>query len=97
MGTNTSTFGLVIGEHLDYQYTATMVAKTAGYALGLLIAKVKSYDGVPYDFYTKLYNALVQPIVDYGTSIWGTKEYTCVATVQHRACRFFMGELCSTM
>ncbi len=83
--------GLVIDEHLDYQYTATMVVKAAGRALGLLIVKVKSYGGVPYDCYTKLYNALVQPIIDYGASIWGTKEYTCVAAVQHRAFHFFMG------
>ncbi len=83
--------GLVIDEHLDYQHIATMVAKAAGRALGLLIAKVKSYGGVPYDCFTKLYNALVQPIIDYGASIKGTKEYTCVAAVQHRACRFFMG------
>ncbi len=27
--------GLVIDEHLDYQYTATMVEKAAGRALGL--------------------------------------------------------------
>ncbi len=61
--------GLVIDEHLDYQSTVKMVAKAAGRALGLLIEKVKSYGGVPYDCYTKLYNALVQPIIDYGASI----------------------------
>ncbi len=68
-----------------------MVDNAAGHALGLLIAKVKLYGGVPYDCYIKLYNALDQPIIDYGASIWGIKEYTCVAAVQHRACRFFMG------
>ncbi len=68
-----------------------MVVKAAGRALGLLIGKVKSYGGVPYDCYTKLYNALDQPIIDYGASISGTKEYTCVAGLQHRDCRFFMG------
>ncbi len=83
--------GLLIDKHLDYQYTATMVTNAAGHALGVLIAKVKSYGAVSYDCYTKLYNALVQPIIDYGASIWGTKEYTCLAAVQHRACRFFIG------
>ncbi len=71
----------MIDEHLDYQYTARMVPKSAGCSLGLLIAKVKSYGGVPYDCYIKLYNALVQPIIDYGGFIWGTNEYTCVAAV----------------
>ncbi len=60
---------LVIDEHLDYKYTATMAVKAAGRALGLLIGKVKSYGGVPYDCYTKLYNAPDQPIIDYGASI----------------------------
>ncbi len=82
--------GLVIDEHLDYQHTAIMVVKASGHALGLLIAKVNSNGGVPYDCFTKLYNALVQPIIDYSASIWGTKEYTCVAAVQHRTCRFSM-------
>ncbi len=53
--------GLVIDEHLDYQYTAIMVAKAAVCALWLLIGKVKSNGGVPYDYYTKLYNVLVSP------------------------------------
>ncbi len=50
-----------------------MVAKAAGHALGLLIAKVKSYGVVPYDCYTKLYNALDQPLINDGA-----QRNTCV-------------------
>ncbi len=45
-----------------------MVVRATGCALGLVIAKVKSYGGVSYDCNTKLYNALVQSIIDHGAS-----------------------------
>ena len=46
---------------MDFSSTATMVAQSAGRALGLLITKVKSVGGVA---------ALVQPIIDYGAAVW---------------------------
>ncbi len=64
--------GLILTEFLDYHITASIVAKSAGRrALGLLIAKYKAFGGLPYNCYTKLYNSLVQPIIDYGSSVWG--------------------------
>ncbi len=83
--------GLVISEHLDYNITAKMVAQAAGRALGLLIAKDKAHGGMPYQCFTKLYDALVQPVINYGAAIWGTKEYSCIAAIQNRACRYYMG------
>lgn len=83
--------GLVLNEYLDYDFTASVVAKSAGRALGLLIAKFKAYGGMHYDCFTKLYHSLVQPVIDYGAAIWGTKSYSCINAVQHRACRFYMG------
>ncbi len=78
-------------ESLHYNITASIVAKSAGSTLGLLIAKYKTFSGLLYDCYTKLYDLLVQPIIDYGSSVWGTKEYSCINAIQHMACRFFMG------
>ncbi len=83
--------GLIFTEFLDYQKTAKMVAKSASRALGLLIAKSKASGGMPYEVFTKLYNALVQPVLDYGAGIWGTREFSCINSVQHRACRFYLG------
>ncbi len=57
-------FGLILNEFLDYNITASIVATSAGRALGLLIAKYKAFGGLPYDCYTEL---LVQPIIDYGS------------------------------
>ena len=44
--------GLALNEFLDYNVTAKAVAKSASYALGLLIAKFKTMGGMPYDVYT---------------------------------------------
>jgi hypothetical protein len=66
------------------------VAKSATRALGAVIAKCKAHGNVPYDCFTYLYDSLVQPIIDYGSAIWGHKEFSCIKSVQFRACRFFM-------
>ncbi len=83
--------GLVLTEHLDYKVTAKMVSQAASRALGLIIAKDKSYGGMPYKCFTKLYDSMVLPIINYGSSIWGTSEHSCISAVQHRANRYFMG------
>ena len=45
---------------------------------------------IPYDCFTKLYDALVLSIITYGSAIWGFKEYNCI-NVHNRACRYFLG------
>ena len=52
--------GLVLTEFLDFSKTAKAVAKSANRALGLIIAKSKSFGGLPYVFY-KLYESIVCP------------------------------------
>lgn len=83
--------GLIFTEHLDFDKMANMVASSASRALGLLIAKVKTMGGVPFDTYTKLYDSMVWPIIDYGAAVWGTKNRSCVEAVHNRAGRFFLG------
>ena len=39
---------------------------------------------------TKLYDSLVWPIIEYGSSIWGTCKKSCIEAVQNRACRYSM-------
>ncbi len=41
--------------------------------LGMLIAKSKAHGGMPYAVFTKQFDSLVQPIIDYGASIWRHK------------------------
>ena len=83
--------GLIFTEFLSYDDMASMVASSASRALGLLIAKTKAMGGMPFTTFTKLYNSLVWPIIDYGVGVWGTKDRSCVDAVQNRAGRFFLG------
>ena len=83
--------GLILTEHLDYNVTTRMVAQSANRALGVLIAKSKALGGLPFDVFTRLYDAMVCPVIEYGAAIWGTKQYSWINDVQHRAMRFYMG------
>lgn len=83
--------GLMLHEFLDYNVTAKFVAQSAGRALGLLIAKFKNAGGLPYDVYTKLYNSCVIPVISYGAAVWGTKQFSSINAIHHRAMRFFLG------
>ncbi len=44
-----------------------------------------------YNTYSRLYESLVTPVVDYGSAIWGTKGYSILDKIQNRATRFFTG------
>lgn len=41
--------------------------------------------------YTKLYDALVRPIIDYGAAVWGYRSMSPINAVQNRAMRFYLG------
>ena len=78
-------------EHLDVNITAKAVALKANRALGLLIAKCKCIGGVTNDVFTKLYDGLVWPVIEYGSAILGVKSFSCINSVQNKAMRFFLG------
>ncbi len=82
---------LGLNRHLDYQLMAKVVAKSTNRALGLLIAKSKVTSGMTYDVFTLLYNALIQPMIDYGVGIWGTGNFSYIKSVLYKACHFFFG------
>ena len=83
--------GIVLTEHLDYNVSAKCVAQSASRALGLLIVKCKLAGGVPYNVFTKLYDAVVWPVVSYGAAVWGFKSFSCINVVHNRAMRYFLG------
>jgi hypothetical protein len=83
--------GLVLNEFLDHNITAKAVAASANRVLCLVIAKCKVLGGVTYHVFTKLYDSLVSPIIEYGASIWGYKNLFCINTIHNRACQFFLG------
>mgnify|MGYP000016448854 CR=1 FL=1 len=57
--------------------------------IGLLIAKYMSAGGFTYDVYTKLYNSLVWPVIEYGGAVWGLKSFSCINPVHNRAMRLY--------
>ena len=63
--------GITRNEFLDYHviYTAKAVAQRASPALCLLIAKFKCMGGMPYNVFTKLYDAIVWPVKNYGACV----------------------------
>ncbi len=65
--------GLIFTEFLDMIVMSKAVALSATRALGLIIAKCKTHVGVPHKVFSQLYDAMVQPIIDYGAAVWGSK------------------------
>ncbi len=71
----------MFNDHLDKNMMAKSVAKSANRALGLLIAKYKDFGGMPHDGFTKLYDSLVAPGIEYAAAIWGHKEFSSISTI----------------
>ena len=83
--------GLTILEHMDWNIMAKVVVHSANRALELLIAKSKALGGMPYDIYTKLFDAMIWPVISYRAAVWGTRKCSCIDAVQMIAQRFFLG------
>ncbi len=83
--------GVYLDEYLTFTKATDILATAGGRALGAMINKYKSLNDLGYETYTKLFDSLVSPIIDYGSSIGGFKSYQSLEKVQNRATRFFMG------
>ena len=60
-------------------------------APGMITSKYFTHDGLDYKTYTKLFDSMVCPIMDYGCEIWGARKRDCMDVIQHRAMRTFLG------
>ncbi len=83
--------GLILDEFLDYNITSSVLASSAGRALGSIQNKFNVLKGLGYDTFTKMFYTGVAPVMDYCSGIWGFKEYSKVESVQNRAARFYLG------
>jgi len=83
--------GLVVNEFMDITKTVQVLINAASRAYGSMLNKHFQIDGFTYDTYVKLYNALVIPVLTYGSSIWGNSNYQKCETLQHRVMRTFLG------
>ena len=78
--------GITLNEHLDMQHTIGELAKSASRALCALQSKFSFPDGMTFEVFDRLYKALVEPVMYYGSAIWGTLNCAKLDAVQARAC-----------
>ena len=71
-------------------YGVSILCESSGRALGSLVAKHISI-GLPFSVYTKLYDSVVVPVMDYSCEVWGFKDYSKCQALQHRAQRTYLG------
>ena len=83
--------GLDLHDTLDFSDSVKVLSKSASRALGAVTSKFYALNGLDYYTYTKMFDAMVSPILDYGSEIWGAKKRDCCDVVQHRAMRTFLG------
>ncbi len=83
--------GILLDEHMDFSKTATLLANSAGRALGSVINKVKANKDLGFNSFTTLFDNCVIPILLYSSGVWGQKYYKVCEDVILRACRFYSG------
>ena len=65
-------------EHLNFNECARTLADSGGRALGGLIPKIRNIKNICFGSFTKLFDACVASILDYGSEIWGLKKVQCM-------------------
>ena len=83
--------GLNLDEHLHFEYGTSVLAGSAGRALGGIIAKTKQLGDLGFAAYSKLFHTCVCPVMDYMAGIWGSNTNMKGQMVQNRAIRYFLG------
>jgi hypothetical protein len=83
--------GLFFDEFMTFDECAKVLGNSAGRALGGVIAKFKQMKNIGYKTYSKMYDAAVVPVSDYGSGVWGYKEFSAHNNVHNRALRYFLG------
>jgi len=83
--------GLVLNEHLNYNITCDILSRSAGRAFGSCINKFKSLKNMEFRTYTKIYNTCIVPVINYGSEIWGFKDYAVCNNLFMKVMKFFLG------
>jgi len=83
--------GIVLDQFLNYKTTAELLASSGGRALGAVLTKYRSLNGLGFNSFQKLFNSCVCPILDYGSGVWGFKSFDKIDHIQNRAIRNFLG------
>ena len=84
-------FGVVYHEHMDFIECANHLADAAGRALGAVISKFRKLKNIIFLTFTKLFNPMIIPVMDYSAGVWGFKYHHKCNCVQTRALSYFFG------
>ena len=55
------------------------------------MSKDEPLEECPLNVIAKCYDTLVQSVINYGSAIWDSSNFSSISAVQNRACRFFLG------
>jgi hypothetical protein len=69
--------GLWFDEHRTMNKAVKELSKSANRAIGVLFRKFISTGGITWKVYNKLYTLIVEPILFYGSRIWGNSFTQC--------------------
>ena len=83
--------GCTINEHLDFNFTVSSLADSAGRALSSIITKMIKNGGFPFNIFCTLYQACVCSISDYSGEVFGFGSFDSAKKVHLRAARSFLG------
>ena len=83
--------GCSIHENLDFKFTVSTLADSAGRALGSIITKMIKNGGFPFKVFCLLYEACVCSILEYGGEIFGFDVHDSALQIYLRAARSFLG------
>ena len=83
--------GILFNEFGNLDSAVELLADSASRALGVIISKYKILKNVRFHSFTRMYNAGVIPILQYGAEIWGFGKYSPPDKIHHRAMRFLLG------
>ena len=76
---------------MDFSFNESCLSDSASRALGAIIGKFKSLKNVGFKTFTKLYDQLVTPTVDYASDVLGFGSFNSIDNLQNRTLRYFLG------
>ena len=83
--------GCSINENLNFGFTISTLADSAGRALGSVVTKMIKNGGFPFKVFCILYEACVCSILDYGSEVFGFESHDSALQIHLRAARSFLG------
>ena len=85
--------GITLNYSLSMNRAVDKLHKAGSHALSSIVSKLKDNKDLGFQSYSKLYESMVVPILDYAVGAWGLNSMRCkqLDYVQHRAMRFYCG------